>query len=63
MDDSSQIFFTNLTNYISSDFIVVIMYLVYFALKHMYFEDLWVKSRKFPKMKVTNHLSLAVMAC
>ena len=35
------------------NFVVAILYLVYFALKYMYFEDLWVKSRK---NEVTNHL-------
>ena len=34
------------------NFFVVILYLVYFTLKHMYFEDLWVKSREFPEMKM-----------
>ena len=32
------------------NFVVAIVYLVYFALKYMYFEDPWVKSREFPKM-------------
>ena len=29
------------------NFVVAILYLVYFALKYMYFEDLWVKSCEF----------------
>ena len=35
------------------NFVVAILYLVYFALKYMYFEDLWVKSCEFPKMRTT----------
>ena len=35
------------------NFVVAILYLVYFALKYVYFEDLLVKSRKFPKMRTT----------
>ena len=35
------------------NFVVAILYLVYFALKYMYFEVLWVKSSKFPKMRTT----------
>ena len=35
------------------NFVVVILYLVYFAIKYMYFENLWVKSSEFPKMRTT----------
>ena len=34
------------------NFVVAIVYLVYFALKYMYFEDPWVKSGEFPKIGV-----------
>ena len=33
------------------NFIIAILYLVYSALKYMYFEDLWVKSCEIPKMR------------
>ena len=35
------------------NFVFAILYLVYFALKYMYFEDLWLKSREFLKMMAT----------
>ena len=35
------------------NFVVAILYLVYFALKYMYFEDLWLKSREILKMMAT----------
>ena len=38
------------------NFVVAILHLVYFALKYMYFEDLWIRSHEFPKMKVTNRM-------
>ena len=41
----SQIIYLQMEN-----FVFAILYLVYFALKYMYFEDPWVKSREFPKM-------------
>ena len=44
----SQIIYLQMEN-----FVFAILYLVYFALKYMYFEDLWVKSCKFPKMSTT----------
>ena len=35
------------------NFVFAILYSVYFALKCMYFEDLWVKSCEVPKMRTT----------
>ena len=35
------------------NFVVAILYLVYFALKYMYFEDLWLKSREILKIMAT----------
>ena len=47
-------FFANRTNYMSPDgnFVVVILCLVYFTFKCIYFKYQWVKSREFPKMKI-----------
>ena len=39
----SQIIYLQMEN-----FVVLILYLVYFAIKYMYFENLWVKSSEFP---------------
>ena len=55
MGDLSQIFLqiSQIIYLQMENFVVAILYLVYFALKFMYFEDLWVKSCEFPKMRTT----------
>ena len=54
MGNLSQLFLqiSQITCLQMENFVVAIVYLVCFALKFMYFEDLWIQSREFPEIKM-----------